>query len=145
MVERLSSTRVVPTNPPSAVALMRLTSHAAKGAAMTPPVSRASTALKCSTSSLQSPMTKPREAARVTRNSAVLTAWVPAAKAVADGEDAFFGAGSFFVAACSSEDGVVALGFDGFDEGDGLEGVSGAVGAFLEVAAVDPVLDFGNA
>src|SRR5699024_7134367 len=57
-----------------------------------------------------------------------LAARVPAAEGVADGEDALLGAGPLLVAAGAAEDGVVALLGDGLHEGDGLQGVAGAVG-----------------
>lgn len=61
---------------------------------------------------------------------------VPDLVAVAEGEDAFFGAGTLFVAAGTAEGGVEAVELEGLDEGAGFE-VFGALGAgpVFDVAA----------
>ena len=73
-----------------------------------------------------------------------LAAGIPAAEGIADGEDAFLGAGALLVAAGATAHGVIfALG-DGLYQRHGLQRVAGAIGALLQVAAVDPVLDAGD-
>ena len=68
---------------------------------------------------------------------------IPLAEVVAVGEEAFLGAGFFFVAATAPEAGVVLVFFDRVEEGDGLEFVAGGVGAgfFDDAAGVDGFLD----
>ena len=73
-----------------------------------------------------------------------MAAWVPAAEGVADGEDTFFGAGTFFVATRPAQHGVVSDLGDGFHQRHGLQRITGAVGAFLQVTAVDPILHVGD-
>src|SRR5699024_12304606 len=69
-----------------------------------------------------------------------LAAWVPAAEGIADGEDAFFRACSVFIAARATEYGVVAALGDGFYQRHGLQRVAGAIGALVQIAAVNHVL-----
>ncbi len=59
------------------------------------------------------------------------------------GKEAFFRAGLFFVAATAAEAGVVLVGLDGVEEGDGLEFVARGVDALLfdDAALVDGPLD----
>ncbi len=72
-----------------------------------------------------------------------LVFWIPLAEVVAVGEEAFFGAGFFLVAASATEAGIVLMFLDGIEEGDGLELIAGGVGAgFLDDAAgIDGFLD----
>ena len=63
----------VPTRPPRTTGSIREITHAAIGAAMDPPMSRASTAERLATISCHNPTTKPRVAPSVTKNSAVFT------------------------------------------------------------------------
>ena len=69
----------------------------------------------------------------------------PSAERIADGKHAFFRAGFFLVATCSTKDDVVTLVFNRLDEGDGLQRVACAVGTLVEFAAVDPILNLSDA
>ena len=57
---------------------------------------------------------------------------VPLAGGVAKGEDAFLGAGFFFVAACAAEGCVEAMGAEAVEQGLGLELSAAALGAELD-------------
>lgn len=71
---------------------------------------------------------------------------VPLAEFVAVREEAFFGAGFFFVATGASDGGVELRFGNGVEEGDGLEGVATGVWAFFfdGFSGVDGVLDFSD-
>jgi hypothetical protein len=72
--------------------------------------------------------------------------WVPLAEVIAVGEEAFFGAGFFFIAASATEAGIVLMFFDGIEEGDGLKFVAGSVRTFFfdNPAGIDGVLNETN-
>ena len=78
MRRALSSRMKQPTTTPRMRGLRKRTSHAANGAAITPPMSSART-MPRSIPAVPSPRRKPRLAARATMNSAVLT--VPTTRA----------------------------------------------------------------
>ena len=73
-----------------------------------------------------------------------LVARVPLAELVAQGDDALLGPGLLLVAAPAAEDAVEAALLDGVEKRDGLERVTGAVGALAQTAVVDVVLDAGH-
>jgi len=68
---------------------------------------------------------------------------VPLAEIVAVGEEALFGTGFFLVAAATAEAGVVLVGLDGVEQGDGLQFVARGVGAFFfdHATGIDGILD----
>src|SRR5699024_6703084 len=70
-----------------------------------------------------------------------LTAWVPSTKGVTHGEDALFGTRAFFIAARTTKHGVIASLSDGFYQRHRLQRVTCAIRAFLQVTAVNPILD----
>ena len=72
-----------------------------------------------------------------------LVFWIPLAEVIAVGEEAFFGAGFFFVATSTSEAGIVLMFLDRIEEGDGLEFVAGSVRSFFfdDAAGIDGFLD----
>src|SRR5690606_29185605 len=69
-----------------------------------------------------------------------LPAWFPLPESVAETEDTFLGAGTFFVAPGPAEHGVEAMFGDGVEQRLGLQWITSAVRAFLEASVVDPVL-----
>ena len=70
-----------------------------------------------------------------------LPARVPPSHGAAHREDALLRARPILVPARPAEEGVEAFCLDRVDEGHRLQGVAGAVGAFLQAAVGDPVLD----
>ena len=66
---------------------------------------------------------------------------IPLAKLVAQGHDAFLGAGLLLVAARAAEDDVVVVARDRVEQRHRLERVARAVGALAQAAVVDVVLD----
>src|SRR5699024_5305581 len=70
-----------------------------------------------------------------------LTAWVPAAEGVTHREDALFRAGTLLIAARTTQYCVVASLSDCFYQRHRLQRVTCAIRAFLQVTAVNPILD----